>query len=112
MSERRSELKAVSSDSVPSTQTLSRDVLQMTTRAIEGWMLVSGRLANFTQKSLRDGLSVAEELRRAQSPADAMELQSKFMRQLYDESMDEAKKMGELVMKISNEAVGEMVRSR
>ncbi len=62
----------------------------------------------YAQISMRNNLTAAEELRQCQSPQDAVELQMKLARQAYDDYMDEAKKLSDLVVKVSSEAFGYM----
>jgi phasin family protein len=106
MSERRSELKAIAGTTEGKANGAERDLMQMTARMMEGWTQVNSQIISFAQSSMRHNLSAAEELRQCQSPQDAVELQLKLARQAYDDYMDEAKKLSELVVKVSGEAFG------
>ncbi|MGE5546144.1 MAG: phasin family protein [Solirubrobacterales bacterium] len=107
MSERRSELKAVASaDEVAANRLHERDFMQITARMMDGWSQVNSRLISLAQTSLRNNLSAAEELRQCQSPKDMVDCQLRLARQAYDEYMDEARQLGEIVTKLSTEAMG------
>lgn len=109
MSERRSELKAVAATAEDlSSKAAERDIMQISQRMVDGWTQVNSRLVSLAQTSWRNNLSAAEELRQCQSPQDMMDLQMKLARQAYNDYMDEAKKLGDLVTKISTEAMGYM----
>ncbi|MGE5503088.1 MAG: phasin family protein [Actinomycetota bacterium] len=105
MSERRSELKAVAAnEEMP--RGAERDIMQMTARMVDGWTQVNSRLMSIAQTSMRHNLDAAEELRQCQSPKDFMDMQFRLARQAYDDYMDEARKLSELVVKVSSEALG------
>ena len=107
MSERRSELKAVpAADDANGAKMSERDFMQMTARMMDGWSQVNSRLITLAQTSLHNNLTAAEELRQCQSPREVVDCQIKLVRQTYDEYMDEARQIGDLVTKISTEAMG------
>jgi hypothetical protein len=108
MSERRSELKAVAQAAEAKANGSERDLMQMTARMMDGWTQLNTRIMSYAQISMRNNLTAAEELRQCQSPQDAVELQMKLARQAYDDYMDEAKKLSDLVVKVSSEALGYM----
>jgi hypothetical protein len=107
MSERRSELKAVAANEEMA-RGAERDIMQMTARMMDGWTQVNSRLMSFAQVSMRHQMEAAEELRQCQSPKDFMDMQIRLARQAYDDYMDEARKMSELMVKVSSEALGQM----
>lgn len=107
MSERRSELKAVpAADDANGAKLSERDFMQMTARMMDGWSQVNSRLVSLAQASFRNNLSAADELRQCQSPREIMDCQIKLARQTYDEYMDEARQIGDLVTKMSTDAMG------
>lgn len=106
MSERRSELKAVPTNDEANGTKAERDLVQMTARMMDGWSQVNSRLISLAQNSVRQNFSAAEELRQCQSPRDMMDCQIKLARQAYDDYMDEARQIGELMTKMSSEVMG------
>lgn len=108
MSERRSELKAVAATEDLASKMPDRDFMQVTARIMEGWTQVNGRLISLAQASLRMNMAAAEELRQCQSPGDLMDAQMKLAREAMDQTMDEAKKIGDIVAKMSSEALASM----
>lgn len=107
MSERRSDLKAVAVNE-EALKSQERDLMQVTARVMDGWTQVNSRIIALAQSSMRNNISAAEELRQCQSPKDFVDIQFRLARQTYDDYMDEAKKMSELVVKVSSEAFGNM----
>lgn len=105
MSERRSELKAVNTAADPAATLAGRDVGQMTALWVENWSQINTRLVSFAQAGLRNSVDAAEQLRQCQSPADLMDIQIKLARQAYDDYLDEARTLSELVVKLSSEAL-------
>ena len=107
MSERRSELKAVAgADDVAAAKTGERDVTAMTAQLMDGWTQVNNRLMSLAQAPWRHTQAVAEEMRQCQSPKDMIDAQMRLTRVAVDDYMDEAKKLGDLVVKMSGEAMG------
>jgi hypothetical protein len=106
MSERKTELKAVAAIDEAAAKTVDRDLIQFSAKVVDGWNQVNTRLMSLAQTSLRNNLAAADELRHCQSPKDVVDAQMKLARQAYDDYVDEAKKLSELVMKISTESLG------
>lgn len=107
MSERRSELKAVASgNELAAAKFGDRDIMQVTTQMMDGWTQVNSRLISLAQASMRNNLAAADELRQCQSPKDMMDCQMKLARQAYDDYIDEARQISELMTKLSTEAFG------
>ncbi|MGE5514911.1 MAG: phasin family protein [Bacteroidota bacterium] len=105
MSERRSELKAVQNAAEQATGIAGREVGQLAALWVENWSQINGRLVSFAQAGLRNSVDAAEQLRQCQSPADVVDVQMKLLRQAYDDYLDEARTLSELVVKLSSEAV-------
>lgn len=105
MSERRSELKAVSNAAEQAAGIAGRDVSQLTAQWLENWSQINGRLVSLAQAGLRNSIDAAEQLRQCQSPADLVDTQMKLARRAYDDYMDEARTLSELVVKMSSEAL-------
>lgn len=110
MSERRSELKAVASTEGPAAQkTSGKDLMQMTTTTMmDGWSQVQGRLMTIAQASFRTNMTAVEELRQCQSPKEVMECQMRLARQNYDDAVDGARQISDLMVKMSTDAMGLM----
>ena len=105
MSERRSELKAVAADEMSSAKTPEHEFMSMTSQMMEDLSQVNNSLVSLAQTSWRHTQEAADEMRLCQSPKDMIDIQIKVGRQAVDEYMDEAKKLGDLVMKMSTDAM-------
>lgn len=108
MSERRSELKAVAAAEDLASKLPNRDFVQMTARMMDGWTQLNGRLISLAQVALKSNLAAAEEIRQCQSPAEVLDAQLRLMRETCDQCMDEARKIGEIVAKMSTDALGSL----
>ncbi|HTH16762.1 MAG TPA: phasin family protein [Magnetospirillum sp.] len=104
MSERRSELKAVTS-AEQAAKLSGREVTQFAAQWVDNWNQINGRLVSLAQASLRNSINAAEQLRQCQSPTELMDIQIKLARQAYDEYLGEARSISELVVKLSSEAI-------
>jgi phasin family protein len=109
MSERRSDLKAVPNGADIANKIFDRDYTQVTAKVVDGWSQVNTRLLALAQSSWKRNLEAAETLRQAQSPKDLMDVQLKLARQTYDDYVDEARQLSELVVKLSSDALGSLV---
>lgn len=111
MSERRNDLKALAAAEKIAAATASerngaqRYVAQITTHWIENWGRINDQLVAIAQSSLRNSAAAAEELRQCQSPAEVLDTQIRLTRQAYEDYLDEARELSELVVKLSSEAV-------
>lgn len=113
MSERRSELKAVASaEELAAKLPGGRDVAQFAAQWVDNWSQINSRLVSLAQASLRNSMSAAEQLRQCQSPTEVVDVQIKLARQAYDEYLDETRKLSELVVKLSSEAIGSVAQPR
>ncbi|CAA7618541.1 phasin family protein [Magnetospirillum sp. UT-4] len=112
MSERRSELKAVAASEDLAANQPGRDLFRMSVRMMDGWTQVNGRLISLAQTSMRNNLAAAEELRNCQSPAEMVEAQMRLTRQVYDQYVEESRKIAELMTQLSGEAMGVMALPR
>jgi len=108
MSERRSELKAVAAAEDLTSKMPDRDFMQMSARMMDCWTQVNGRLVSLAQESLKSNLAAADEMRQCQSPGEMLEMQMKLVRDACDQYMAEARKIGEIVTKMSTDAMGSM----
>lgn len=106
MSERRSELKAVTSAEDLAAKLTGRDMADMTAQWMNNWSQINTRLMSMAQLPLRNSVSAADQLRQCQSPTDLMDIQLKLARQAYDEYVGEARQLSELVTKLSSDALG------
>lgn len=109
MSERRSDLKAVPNGADIANKIFDRDYAQVTAKVVDGWSQVNSRLLALAQSSWKRNLEAAETLRQAQSPKDLVDVQLKLARQTYDDYVDEARQLSELVVKLSSETLGSLV---
>lgn len=107
MSERRSELKAVAStEDMTAHKTSERDVMQMNTKMMDGWSQIQGRMMSLAQASLRNNMNAVEEMRQCQNPKEVIDLQMKLIRQNYDDAIDGARQISDIMTKMSTEALG------
>lgn len=106
MSERRNELKAVTMAEEMAAKLPAREMAQLTARWVESWGQINSHLVAMAQSSLRNSAAAAEELRQCQSPSDMVDTQIRIARQAYDDYLDEARQLSELVVKLSSEAIG------
>ncbi|MCR6632630.1 MAG: phasin family protein [Magnetospirillum sp.] len=104
MSERRSELKAVRTAEAAVEQN-GRNANQLAAVWVDNWNQINGQLIALTQNSLRHSIGAAEQLRQCQSPNEFVETQLRLARQAYDEYLDDARRLSELVVKLSSEAL-------
>lgn len=111
MSERRSELKAVDTAGTLAAKLPGRDVADLTAQWMDNWSQISSRLVSLAQTSLRNSVAAAEQLRQCQSPTDIVDIQIKLARQAYDDYIDEARQLSELVVKLSSGALGSATES-
>lgn len=111
MSERRSELKAVAA-AAEEAVAKERDLVQATQRVMEGWSQINGRLVAMSQNNLRAAMSAADQLRQCQNPADMLETQMRLARESYDQYMEDARQIGEIMTRMSSEAMGSLGLAR
>lgn len=111
MSERRSELKAVSNAAEQASGIAGRDVSLLAAQWMENWSQINGRLVSLAQAGLRNSIDAADQLRQCQSPADVMDTGIKLARRAYDDYLDEARTLSELVVKMSSEALSSTAAS-
>jgi len=105
MSERRSDLKALAG-AEDAANALSYDPVAVSTQVWNDLNQVNGLLVNFAQASWRNAQAAAEEIRRSQSVRDVFDIQIRVARQGVDDYVEEGRKLGELLLKISNDALG------
>lgn len=105
MSERRSELKAVNKAAEAAVGIAGQEVGQLAALWVENWNQINERLVSFAQAGLRNSVDAAEQLRQCQSPADLVDTQIKLARRAYDDYLDEARTLSELVVKMSSDAL-------
>ena len=82
-----------------------RDIMKATATMVDGLTAVSSEMVSFAQNSWRNSLATAEEMRRCQSARDLVELQLRHARQSYEDYLDQTRKIGEMMTRISFEAV-------
>lgn len=106
MSERRSDLKAVSAPEEVATKLAGPDMGNLTAQWLSNWGQINDRLMSLAQVSLRNSVNAAEQLRQCQSPTDMVDIQMKLARQVYDEYLDETRQLSDLVVKLSTDSLG------
>lgn len=106
MSERRSELKAVASAEDLAAKLSGGGMADLAAQWIGNWSQINTRLAALAQLPLRNSMAAADQMRQVQSPTDALDIQLKLARQAYDEYVDEARQLSDLVTKLSSDALG------
>ncbi len=104
MSERRSELKAIAAGEENADGSQGQDLAAMTAHVWDGLAQVNTHLMSLAQSSWRHTQTAADELRQAQTPQEIVDVQLKVARQATDDYLDEARKIGELVAKLSTDA--------
>jgi len=105
MSERRSELKAVTGGD-GSTGPEQHDLMGMSAQIWEGLTQINNRMISLAQASWRHTQAAAEEMRQCQSPKEMLEIQLRLSRRALDDYMDESRKLSELLIKMSGDAMG------
>ncbi len=81
------------------------DLIKLTSNMVSTWSEVNSRLISFAQASLQNNMEAAEELRQVQSPKDLMEVQMRIARKAYEDCLDEATKIGQIVQRLSADTV-------
>ncbi|MGE5478377.1 MAG: phasin family protein [Bacteroidales bacterium] len=112
MSERRSELKAVNNVAEQAAALAAPEFGQLAAQWVENWSQINGRLVSFAQAGLRNSVDAADQLRQCQSPADLIDAQIKLVRRACDDYLDEARTLGDLVVKMSSEALSSVPRQQ
>lgn len=100
-------------DKVPQPFALDPELMQkMTKTIVDDLTAVNTSLVSYAQHSLRTNLSAAEEMRQCQSPQDIVDIQMRLARQAYDDYLVEARQIGDLLTKLSNDALGYLTLQR
>ncbi len=81
------------------------DFVKMATSVVNTWSELNSDLIALAQSSLENNMAVAEEMRRIQSPTELVDVQLRFVRRAYADYVDEAGKIGQMVQKLSTEAM-------
>jgi|AGTN01.3.fsa_nt_gi Phasin protein. len=105
MSERRNDLKALAAAEDLAARLPGRDVTQITARWVENWGRINDQLVAMAQSSLRNSAAAVEELRQCQSPAEVVDTQIRLARAAYEDYLDEARQLSDLMAKLSSEAI-------
>ena len=103
MSERRSE-KAMSA-AAEKLAASGREAGQLAANWADNWNQINGRLVTMAQIGLRNSMQAAEQLRACQTPAELVDTQMRLARQAYDDYLEEARSLSELVVKLSSETL-------
>ncbi|MBW7850964.1 MAG: phasin family protein [Rhodospirillales bacterium] len=81
------------------------DLMKMTTTLMNGWTELNTHLLSFAQTSIRNNLDAAQELRNCQSPQEVLDTQMRVARKTYEDYLEEARNIGNLMARMSNDAV-------
>lgn len=81
------------------------DLIRLTTNVVNTWSQLNHHLFSFAQTSLHNNMSAAEEMRNVQSPKDLIEIQVRAARKFYDDYIDEATQIGQMVNRLSAETL-------
>ena len=81
------------------------DLVQITSNMVSTWSEVNSSLMSFAQASIQNNLAAAEELRQVQNPKDLLDTQMRIARRAYDDYLEEATKIGQIVQKLSAGAI-------
>ncbi len=103
MSERRSE-KAMNA-AAEKLAASGREAGQLAANWADNWNQINGRLVTMAQIGLRNSMQAAEQLRACQTPAELVDTQMRLARQAYDDYLEEARSLSELVVKLSSETL-------
>jgi hypothetical protein len=98
-------MKALSGTETLNNLKIDRDVLRATTAFVDGVTAVNSELVSYAQNSWRNSLAIAEEMRQCSNPREVLDLQLRHAARSYEDYLDGARKVGELMTRLSTEAV-------
>ncbi|HIJ61686.1 MAG TPA: phasin family protein [Rhodospirillaceae bacterium] len=81
------------------------DFIKLTTNVVNTWSQLHHHLFSFAQVSLQTNMSAAEEMRGVQSAKELIEIQVRTARKFYDDYIDEATQIGQMVNRLSTETM-------
>jgi len=81
------------------------DLLKLTGSVVSTLSEVNNSLLSFAQASLQNHIAAADELRQVQNTKDLVEVQIRIARRTYDGYFEEATKIGQIVQRLSNDAL-------
>lgn len=96
--------KMESTTGVRSVELLAPDFMKMTTSLMSGWTELNSHLLSFAQTSIRNNLDAAQELRNCQSPQEVLDTQMRVARKTYEDYLEEARNIGNLMARMSSDA--------
>ena len=103
MSDRR---RVDGSDKAPQIADFSpTDLIKLTTSMVSTWSQLNHHLFSFAQTSLQTNMSAAEEMRNVQTAKELVEIQVRTARKFYDDYIDEATQIGQMVNRLSSETL-------
>lgn len=107
MSERRSEMKAITMNPDLSGFNLdNKGMMRATQSMMEGWSVLNGHILACTQNAVKRQMAMAEEIRQCQTPKEAFELQMRVARQAFEDYVEDSRTIGQMIGKISTDAMG------
>jgi hypothetical protein len=98
-------MKALSGNETMTNPKIDRDMLRATSAFIDGLTAVNSELVSYAQNSWRSSLAAAEEMRQCSNPREVLDLQLRHAKRSYEDYLEEARKVGELMTRLSTEAV-------
>jgi phasin family protein len=81
------------------------DLLKFTGSVVSTLSEVNSSLISFAQASLQNHIAAADELRQVQNPKDLVDVQIRIARRAYDDYVEEATKISEIVQRLSTDAL-------
>ena len=84
---------------------MNKDLIRMTMGIAETWMQVGSHLMSMSQTMINQNLAAAEKMRHCQSMAEMYDMQLNLARQAYDGYIEEARKLGQIMGKMSSDAM-------
>lgn len=81
------------------------DLIRLTTSMVNTWSQLNNHLFSFAQTSLQNNMSAAEEMRNVQTAKELVEFQVRTARKLYDDYIDEATQISQMVNRLSSETL-------
>jgi phasin family protein len=89
-------------------QTMNKVNMDATMKSFDavtkGTQAIATEIADYSRRSLEDGLRAAEKLIGAKSPDKAFEVQSEYAKAAYESYVSEVTKLGELYSDLAKEA--------
>ncbi|MBF0395093.1 MAG: phasin family protein [Alphaproteobacteria bacterium] len=87
------------------------DFGRITSTMMNNMSAMNGRMMSFAQTSVQNGMDAAAEFRRCQTAQELMDAQMRFAQKAYTDYLDEARELGNIIVRMSSETV-EVMQAR